>query len=279
MPTGEATHGCNRGLRWIDRCRQRCPSIHKRGVTSGQSPYTIAVDTICRPRKQGCADCRMEPQGKPPQIECTPCSNIPMPSNDGETAMNDGQQAPDCSRAKFFNVCPSPFPVILLGLVVLLVTYGTAEARTVVCESQGHQTQYCSADTRGGVRLVRQFSKAACSEGHTWGYDRRGIWVSGGCRGKFETMDYRSEPYGYDRYDRSDRDYRRYDEPRRRTPPTVTCESWGDRETFCRVPLRHGQVEMVRQLSKTQCRYGRNWGWNNGGIWVSGGCRAVFAIY
>jgi hypothetical protein len=45
---------------------------------------------------------------------------------------------------------------------------------------------YCDADTRDGVRLLRQRSDAACRQGSSWGYDRRGIWVDRGCRADFE---------------------------------------------------------------------------------------------
>jgi hypothetical protein len=45
---------------------------------------------------------------------------------------------------------------------------------------------YCSADTRGGVTLVKQRSDSACRQGYSWGYDRRGIWVDHGCRADFQ---------------------------------------------------------------------------------------------
>jgi hypothetical protein len=45
------------------------------------------------------------------------------------------------------------------------------------CESQNNQRNYCAADTRGGVTLIRQVSQAQCVQGRTWGFDARGIWV------------------------------------------------------------------------------------------------------
>ena len=54
------------------------------------------------------------------------------------------------------------------------------------CSSDDGRRNYCNTDTRGGVRLVRQRSDARCSEGYSWGYDRRGIWVDRGCRADFE---------------------------------------------------------------------------------------------
>ncbi len=60
-----------------------------------------------------------------------------------------------------------------------------ASADTVTCASDGHDHQYCTADTRDGVVLVDQLSRAGCWKGDTWGYDRRGIWVANGCRAVF----------------------------------------------------------------------------------------------
>jgi len=56
----------------------------------------------------------------------------------------------------------------------------------VTCSSNNGQRVYCNADTRGGVRLVRQISGSSCQQDSTWGYDSRGIWVDRGCRAEFE---------------------------------------------------------------------------------------------
>ncbi len=56
---------------------------------------------------------------------------------------------------------------------------------TITCSSDNGKRNYCAADTRGGVRLVRQISGSPCQEGSTWGYDSRGIWVDRGCRAEF----------------------------------------------------------------------------------------------
>ncbi len=61
-----------------------------------------------------------------------------------------------------------------------------ANAQVMQCSSDHGRRTYCEADTRGGVRLMRQISGSACQEGETWGFDRRGIWVDRGCRGEFE---------------------------------------------------------------------------------------------
>jgi hypothetical protein len=33
--------------------------------------------------------------------------------------------------------------------------------------------------------LSRQLSDSACIQGKTWGWDRKGVWVSDGCRAEF----------------------------------------------------------------------------------------------
>jgi hypothetical protein len=58
--------------------------------------------------------------------------------------------------------------------------------RIVVCESRDRRTNYCNADVRGGVRLVRQLSDRRCVRGSNWGTTERGIWVTDGCRAEFE---------------------------------------------------------------------------------------------
>lgn len=58
---------------------------------------------------------------------------------------------------------------------------------SVYCASDDMNRHYCTADTRGGVRMVKQRSGSECTEGRTWGYDNRGIWVDRGCRADFET--------------------------------------------------------------------------------------------
>jgi hypothetical protein len=62
---------------------------------------------------------------------------------------------------------------------------GYGSASRVQCDSNDMRRHYCSADTRGGVQLVRQRSDASCIEGRTWGYSRSGIWVDRGCRAEF----------------------------------------------------------------------------------------------
>ena len=58
---------------------------------------------------------------------------------------------------------------------------------TVHCASENYDQYFCSVDVGGGgrVRLERQVSHTACIEGETWGWNRAGVWVQGGCEGVF----------------------------------------------------------------------------------------------
>ena len=62
------------------------------------------------------------------------------------------------------------------------------EGTVIRCESRDQRQAYCALPFRGRVRLVNQVSRAACTEGYSWGYDRRGVWVSQGCRADFEVF-------------------------------------------------------------------------------------------
>jgi hypothetical protein len=75
-------------------------------------------------------------------------------------------------------------------------------ANTIIrCESNNNARNYCPVNTRGGVRLTRQISGSACTQGSSWGYDNNRIWVDNGCRAEFQvssqfSTDAGSAPYG-----------------------------------------------------------------------------------
>src|ERR1700754_1604943 len=59
----------------------------------------------------------------------------------------------------------------------------------------------------------------------------------------------------------------------------VRCASGGYNYNMCQVDTGRGsRVWLVRQISKTPCVEGRNWGWNRAGVWVDGGCDGVFRV-
>jgi hypothetical protein len=83
----------------------------------------------------------------------------------------------------------APFRLAMRAAVIAIGFAATAPAiaETIRCESRDNREAYCGANTSRGVELVQQLSSRGCYQGETWGYDRRGIWVSGGCRAIFET--------------------------------------------------------------------------------------------
>ena len=147
--------------------------------------------------------------------------------------------------------------------------YGGSDGyRTIRCESSGNRTRECSIDTRGGVRLARQLSFSPCIEGRSWGYGRNGVWVSNGCRAEFQS----GGRGGY-----AGNDYSGGYAPQNGYGNTLRCESDDNRQRRCNADIRGG-VQLVRQLSSTQCIQGNNWGWDRGGVWVDRGCRGEFLI-
>lgn len=58
---------------------------------------------------------------------------------------------------------------------------------------------------------------------------------------------------------------------------TIRCESRGNGRDECKIDRGAGVV-LTRHLSSTPCRENENWGVTPTHIWVSGGCRAEFAV-
>lgn len=57
----------------------------------------------------------------------------------------------------------------------------------------------------------------------------------------------------------------------------IRCESLDGKYHECRT-TSFGDITLTKQLSDTACVEGRTWGTRNGMVWVSGGCRADFAV-
>jgi Protein of unknown function (DUF3011) len=146
-----------------------------------------------------------------------------------------------------------------VAVVFVLGQHGSAQV--INCSSNDMHRQYCAADTRGGVQLVKQHSDAACRQGYSWDYDRGGIWVDHGCRADFAIQQ------------DSGRDHRRSDQP----DTTITCSSDDGHRHVCPAYVRGG-VRLVNQRSGSPCQKGYSWGADQQGIWVDHGCRADFAL-
>jgi hypothetical protein len=156
----------------------------------------------------------------------------------------------------------SSLALAVLGFAAVLATPRTATAqsgREIVCESLNGKFDYCAANTRGSVRLVRQLSDTKCILDRTWGFDERGVWVDRGCRGRFAIG---GSGGGWQSGN---------------SGSVVKCESRGNEYNFCNARTR-GDVRLRRQLSKDPCIAGRTWGFERNGIWVTSGCRAEFEV-
>lgn len=135
------------------------------------------------------------------------------------------------------------------------VAAGPLDTR-VTCESLDGRMSRCMAETGAGVRLLRRISDSGCVFGTDWGYDRNGIWVNNGCRAEFAVTSTRLASLPGN---------------------GLLCESIDGRRAHCRTDTNFGAI-LTRQISDTDCRYGRTWGIDENGIWVDNGCRAEFAI-
>lgn len=151
--------------------------------------------------------------------------------------------------------------------LALLAVCGYARAQgyrddveVIRCESRDYRQIWCDADTSNGARIVNQLSDTACVEGRTWGWDRRGVWVSGGCRGEFEAGGGRGQGWGH-----------------AAVGGLARCESRDFNQIYCALDVRGG-VRLANQLSSAPCVEGRTWGVDRRGLWVRDGCRGEFEI-
>jgi Protein of unknown function (DUF3011) len=132
---------------------------------------------------------------------------------------------------------------------------GWGDAYMIYCASDAMERVWCPADSRFGVRMIRQRSEAGCVEGQTWGYGKRGIWVDRGCRADFRvTGDWQKN-----------------------AAALVYCPSDYMQLNSCPIDTRDG-VFIIRQRSEADCVFNRTWGYDRGRIWVDRGCRADFEI-
>lgn len=58
----------------------------------------------------------------------------------------------------------------------------------------------------------------------------------------------------------------------------IYCASDDGRRHTCAINTTGGNVRLVKQQSGSTCVQGRNWGFNQTGIWVDRGCRADFEV-
>jgi hypothetical protein len=162
-------------------------------------------------------------------------------------------------------------PALLLACAVCLPAHSESADKTVSCSSRGGDRVECAADLRGySLADIKQESRAQCEVGRNFGYDDRGVWVDGGCRGAFTFRE------GGDRDDRA-RSFG-YSEPGVDGEKRVRCESKGARRADCEADLRGYRFVEVRNLSRADCVVGRNFGYDDRGVWTEEGCRGEFVF-
>jgi hypothetical protein len=162
----------------------------------------------------------------------------------------------------------------------LLVAPGQARAdddewrpeKSVACSSDDGRRRECSADLRGyTVRDVDQSSRTECVVGRNWGYTDRGVWVDEGCRATFMFDKSRGgdhpRDWGY-------RDSAHVESGEQK----VKCESRDGKRNECDANLRGFRIADVREISRADCDIGRNFGYDDRGVWVDDGCRAEFVF-
>jgi len=149
----------------------------------------------------------------------------------------------------------------------------------VRCASQGYGYFMCQVDTGLGSRvsIVRQISDTRCVEGRNWGWNRAGIWVDQGCEAIFRVQRRWAGGPGPGPGPGPGGDWR----PGAGWNQAIVlrCASTNYQYNMCQVDTGRGSsVRVQRQISKTRCVEGRNWGWNRAGIWVDQGCEAEFRV-
>jgi hypothetical protein len=141
-------------------------------------------------------------------------------------------------------------------------------------------------DTRNGVQLTRQISSIGCVQGSNWGYDNNSVWVDRGCSAEFTSGNNNGQSSDNGGYYGRRHDRGTYGTGNVNTQ-TIRCESNGSgynnsygnnsNRQYCPADVRGG-AHIQRELSNNACREGQSWGYDNGGIWVSDGCRADFEV-
>lgn len=130
--------------------------------------------------------------------------------------------------------------------------------RALRCAAPAGERVLCALDPAGGVSLEAIHRPTECVYGTNWGLDAAGVWVDPDCDATF-------------RADGRLRGTQTWSQP-----PVLACESFGGRN-FCPVDTSKG-VRVETEASSGVCVEKRTWGSDVHGIWVDGGCRALFRL-
>jgi hypothetical protein len=138
---------------------------------------------------------------------------------------------------------------------------GYSGASTMVkCRSTDGRFRHCAVNGWvRGAELQQQIGGASCSQGRSWGYDDRGVWVDRGCQGNFRVWT-GGRPSG--------------------RSTIVRCSSQDGGRKRC--PASGGNIRSAtieQQFSGSPCIQGSTWGFDNRNVWVDRGCRADFRVW
>ena len=124
------------------------------------------------------------------------------------------------------------------------------------CASVDGKYRECQLPVDGTARLLKRKSDAPCVEGQTWGQRGDRVWVTRGCRARFEVVRGGGGGDGPGQY--------------------VECRSQNERYRECAI-ARGYEGRLVRDYTG-RCRKDSTWGNRAGLIWVTSGCQARFQL-
>lgn len=138
-------------------------------------------------------------------------------------------------------------------------TYVNDNGSVVHCVATESGRTYCG---KPHMRYVIRNPNTVCVEGKTWGTDDQGTWVTGGCTADFDAS---------------------ANVTTRKTTTTVTtrtepgrvvhCVATESGRTYCGVHHTH---YVMSGNPNPVCVEGSTWGFDDHGVWVTGGCRGDF---
>lgn len=134
---------------------------------------------------------------------------------------------------------------------------GGGGASVLDCNSDGGRYRECSIGAGYFGRLVRDNSNGRCRENSTWGTRNGVVWVTDGCRGRFEKKRGNSGGGGGS------------------GQQVFDCRSSDGRYHECSIG-RGNSARLLREYSSGRCRQGSTWGTREGVVWVTSGCMAQF---
>lgn len=154
-------------------------------------------------------------------------------------------------------------------------------SQTLTCTSDDNRNHSCRANFRiARAKIDQQMSNAPCTQGRTWGYDNNRIWVDQGCRARFRVYAQGGGGNWNGNGGWNGGGNGNWNGGGGNNNATIIrCESDNGQWQKCKAGFQISRVELANRLSNSPCKNGRDWGNNDGSVWVSNGCRAEFRVY